>query len=477
MLKRLFRALLLLGLSAAPSLLHAALPEPIAQAVREAGLPAEAVSLWVGPASGGEPSVQHNAHTLMNPASVMKLITSYAALDQLGPAFTWKTTASLRGPLADGVLDGDVIIVGSGDPSLTWDRLGQWLRDWRARGLRQIRGNIVIDASLFAAPPANAPFDEAQHRAYNAQPDAFLVNFGALSVRLSPGAANTPVDAVPLNPAAPLRIVNRLKSGSGLCGDWRSGLRGTFVPEGRGLLLTLDGRLPQSCGERQLNLKVDDSLRWASLLIRAQWQELGGSWAGEAVRGSLPPGDAPFSTWESQTLPEVLRDMNKWSNNVMARQIFLTLGTDGGALSVDKSIARLHAWMPQQGLDATQWVFENGSGLSRNERSSATQLGTLLRAAWRSPRMPEYAMSLPVIGKDGTMRSRLVDSPLAGRGYVKTGTLDGVKSAAGYLLDAQGRWQAFALILNHPKAPAAEAVVETLLRTIYNAAQAAPSTP
>jgi D-alanyl-D-alanine carboxypeptidase/D-alanyl-D-alanine-endopeptidase (penicillin-binding protein 4) len=467
MTKRLSRMLALLGLTATSWLAQAALPESIARATREAGLPPDAVSLWVAPASGGEPTLQHNATQSMNPASVMKLLTSYAALDQLGPAYTWKTNAYLRGPLVDGVLDGDLAIVGSGDPSMTWDRLGQWLRDWRTRGLRQIRGNIVIDTHLFAQAPVSAPFDEAQHRAYNAQPDAFLINFGALSLRLTPGAVNMPVEAVALNPAAPLRIVNHLRTSNGACPEWRSGLSGAFAPDGKGMVLTLEGRLANSCGERQLNLKVDDSLRWASLVIRAQWQELGGSWAGEAVRGNVSAGLVPFSTWESQTLPEVLRDMNKWSNNVMARQVFLALGNDDGPLSPEKSIARLHAWMPQQGLDATQWFLENGSGLSRNERTTTAQLGTLLRTAWRSPRMPEYMMSLPVIGKDGTMRSRLIDTPLAGRGYIKTGTLDGVKSAAGYVLNARGEWQTFALILNHPKAPGAENVVEAVLRQIY----------
>ncbi|MDO6387716.1 D-alanyl-D-alanine carboxypeptidase/D-alanyl-D-alanine-endopeptidase [Uliginosibacterium sp. 31-12] len=458
-----------LGLLASLSLAsQAALPEPLARAAREAGLPPESVSLWIAPAAGGAASVQHNAEQLMNPASVMKLLTSYAALDLLGPAHTWKTQASLRGVLREGVLEGDVLIAGSGDPALTWDRLGQWLRDWRSRGLRQIRGNIVIDTSLFATTPPGAPFDEAQHRAYNAQPDAFLVNFGALSLRLTAGTPNTPVEVAPLTPATPLRIVNHLKSTPGACGDWRSGLRGAFTPEGKGLVLTLEGRLAQSCGERQLNLKVDDSLRWASLVIRAQWQELGGSWFGEVQRGSVPAAITAFSSWESPTLPEVLRDMNKWSNNVMARQMLLALGNDGGgALTPEKGVARLQAWMPGQGLDPAQWVLENGSGLSRVERTTAAQLGALLRAAWKSPRMPEFLMAQPVIGKDGTMRTRLVDSPLAGRGYVKTGTLDGVKSAAGYVQDASGNWQAFALLLNHPRAPAAENTVEATLRWIY----------
>lgn len=445
---------------------HAALPEPLARAAREAGLPPEAISLWVAPAAGGEIGLQHNADAMMNPASVMKLLPSFAALDLLGPAHTWKTRAYLERPLVDGVLDGNLLIAAGGDPALTWDRLGQWLRDWRARGLRQIRGDIVIDSGLYAPQPAEETFDAAPHRAYHARPDAFLVNFGALSLRLSPGGPGK-VDAIALTPAAPLRLVNRLKSSTGPCGDWRNALRARFSPAGQGLSLTLEGHYASSCGERQLNLRVEDPLRWAGLVIRAQWQELGGSWRGELQPGQIPPAATPFSSWESPGLPEVLRDMNKWSNNVMARQILLTLGSDGGELSAAKGIARLQAWMPGQGLDPAQWVLENGSGLSRVERSTAAQLGTLLRAAWKSPRMPEFAMGLPVIGRDGTMRARLTDSPLAGRGYVKTGTLDGVKSAAGYLLDANGNWQAFALILNHPAAPTAESVVDAVLREIY----------
>jgi len=447
---------------------HAALPERIAAAARSSGIPESAIGLWVAPVNGGPASLDHNPDHMMNPASVMKLLASYAALDQLGPAWTWKTRAWLSAPLRDGVLDGDLIIAGAGDPDLTWDRLGQWLREWRSRGLREIRGNILIDASLYDLPAAEMPFDDAPHRAYNARPDAFLVNFEALSLRLTPGTVSAPVTASVLTPAAPLRINNQIRSSAGACVDWRNSVRASFTPEGAGLVLNLDGSLPASCGERQLNLKVDDPLRWAGMVIRAQWQELGGSWSGETRSGNAPNAITPFSTWESPALPEVLRDMNKWSNNVMARQVLLTLGDDGsGRLYPQKGIARLQAWMPQQGLDPTQWVLDNGSGLSRVERSTPAQFGALLRAAWKSPRMPEFAQGLPVIGRDGTLRSRLTDSPLAGRGYVKTGTLDGVKAAAGYLLDANGNWQAFALLLNHPKAPAAEGLVDAVLRAIY----------
>ncbi len=143
------------------------------------------------------------------------------------------------------------------------------------------------------------------------------------------------------------------------------------------------------------------------------------------------------------------------------------LKTGQGRLSPEKTLERLRPWMKAQGLEPAKWVFENGSGLSRRERTTAAELGTLLRAAWKSPRMPEFVAAQPSVGVDGTMKKRLPGSPVAGRGYVKTGSLDGVKSAAGYLLDAQGRWQSFALLINHPRAERGDVVVEALLTWLY----------
>lgn len=463
-----FTLSLILGLAGMNA--QATLPLPVAQAAARAGIAESSIGLWVAPAEGGAPSIRHRDTEERNPASVMKLLTSFAALDQLGPAWHWETRAFLQGTLRNGVLDGNVVVEGAGDPDLTWDRLGQWLRDWHSRGLNRINGDIVIDSSLLAAPAAET-FDDAPHRAYNAVPDAFLVNFGALTLRLTADRTGQPVGITSTTPAAPMRIINRLRSSAGGCYGWHDAVNARFQPEGKGFALTLEGTYPASCKEKELNLKVDDPVRWAGMVIRAQWQELGGIWQGGVRPGKLP-ADAtePFSTWTSPPLPEILRDMDKWSNNVMARQIFLSIDQETPPpLNASASIAWMQSWLTRNGLDASQWVLENGSGLSRVERTTPAQLGALLQTAWRSPRMPEYAMALPVIGMDGTMRSRLKNTPVAGRGYVKTGTLDGVKSAAGYVLDASGKWQAFALIINDPHASAAGSVVDAVLQEIYGA--------
>lgn len=466
--------LLLVSLLASVQPARAQLPDGIAAAAQASGLPSDAIGLWAAPAGTTSPIIAHNANAPLNPASVMKLLTTHAALEQFGSSHAWQTRAYLLGPLNGGVLEGDLAILASGDPFLTWDRLGEWLRDWRSRGLREIRGNIVVDRRLIP-PPVNQAFDNAPHRAYHAEPDAFLVNFGATSLRLTPGTVGQAAAVTPLTPATPLRIANRIRTTTGACGNWRSALRADIQAEGRGLLLTLNGTLATDCGERVMHLKAGEDLNWAASVIRAQWAELGGSWQGRLVEGEQADWVTPFSSWDSPPLGEILRDMNKWSNNVVARQIFLSLGNDGTApLSTAKSIARLQAWMPTQGLDPKQWVLENGSGLSRNERSTAAQLGALLQAAWRSPRMPEFLAAQPVLGRDGTLRNRLPDTPLAGRGYIKTGSLDGVRSAAGYLLDANGQWQAFALMINHPRATYSDRVLEATLHQLYQgqAAQA-----
>lgn len=350
------RSLVLIPLVAFSLHSWAGLPGELDASLREAGISPDSLALWVAPVEGGTPVLEHQPNRAMSPASVMKLFTSQAALDLLGPGHVWKTRAWLSGPVHEGRLDGDVFIAGSGDPDLTWDRLGQWLRDWRSRGLREIRGDLLVDR-LLISNSREPDFDEAPHRAYNARPDAFLVHFGALALSLRPEGGK--VEAIQTIPASPLRLLNRVKAVEGACNGWRDGLKARFEPEGKGFMLTIEGRFPASCGEKTFNLAVPDSLRWAGAVIRAQWQELGGTWAGELRDASLPENPAsPFSTWESPSLPEVLRDMDKWSNNVMARQIFLALGDAGqGSLSPEKTLERLRPWMKAQGLDPTKWVF------------------------------------------------------------------------------------------------------------------------
>jgi D-alanyl-D-alanine carboxypeptidase/D-alanyl-D-alanine-endopeptidase (penicillin-binding protein 4) len=164
-----------------------------------------------------------------------------------------------------------------------------------------------------------------------------------------------------------------------------------------------------------------------------------------------------------------VRDINKLSNNVMARQLFLTLGAQlfGPPGSTEKAAAAVRAWLERKAISAPELVLENGSGLSRTERISAASVAAILEAAWRSAVMPEFVASLPIVALDGTMRRRLAGEPVAGRAHVKTGLLADVRSLAGYVLDRAGRRSIVVMLVHHPNAAQAQSAMDELLRWVH----------
>ena len=167
----------------------------------------------------------------------------------------------------------------------------------------------------------------------------------------------------------------------------------------------------------------------------------------------------------------MIRSINKYSNNVMTRQLLLTMGAelDTPPGTEDKGIRVVRDWLQQSSLDFPELVLENGAGLSRDERISARHLGELLLAAYYSPYMPEFMSSLPVLAMDGTLKRRMGGSDLAGRAHLKTGSLDDVRAQAGIMLDQQGRRMVVVALHNAPRAEnyAGEAVQNALLRWVY----------
>ncbi|MDB5813345.1 MAG: hypothetical protein JWN23_462 [Rhodocyclales bacterium] len=447
---------------------RAALPEPIALALKSSHISPADVALWVAPANGGAARFQHNVAGAFNPASVMKLVTSSAALELLGPSFTWSTDAYVQGELRDSVLSGNLILRGGGDPALTWDRFGNFLRDLRSRGLREIHGDVIIDRSLFV-PTAYEDFDDQPQRAYNAGPDALEVNFKAISVRLIPGAPKQGIQATSLVPLAPFVIDNTLSATAGNCDDWRAGIHSEFTTQGETLRLKLAGSMPASCGEQVLNLAMHDGLRMAASVFRALWAELGGTLSGSVREGSTPVEAMLLASWHSPTLAEVLRDMNKYSNNLMARHLLLTLGVNDARQPVtpQQGEQRVRDWLASRQLSLPGFVLDNGSGLSRRERISAAGLGTLLQAMWQSPRMPDLVASLPIAGEDGTAKRRFGNQAIAHRAYLKTGSLNDVMSTAGFVQDASGQWQVVVLFITGPHAEQGETATVEALRYIY----------
>lgn len=493
-----------MGLVATPSQAQSASgawPPALQQALKQSGVPAEAVSLMVWPVDAPQPRWQHQGEAPRQAASVMKLFTTGVALKQLGPAHVWRTDVGLGGTLqANGVLDGPLHLRGGGDPSLLIEHVQRMMARWRSAGLRDIRGGIVIDRSLFELPPHDpGAFDGQSLKPYNAGPDALLLNHQAVALRLMPDAARPGQALATLEPPLHgVQLEHRLSLAAGVaCGDWRGALKLDIAPvagwphDGRARwLVRLSGAYPATCGEKEWPLlwSGDGPGDHAARLLEVAWQGAGGQ-LGQAVRdGSWPAGLPAWQTWVSPPLASVVRDINKFSNNVMARQLFLSLalapggsgappGQNGNAADAGGDTRRAPATLAQARSQVTRQVIEatggsesacqnealvldNGSGLSRLEHTSARCMAQWLQAMWRSPVMPEFIASLPLNGVDGTTRRW---QAAAGQAHIKTGSLEGVASVSGYVLGESGQRIVVVGLVNHPRADAARPLLQALI--------------
>ena len=456
------------------------LPIEIQQALRRNKLDGQALSLVAIPLNGPGQITAFNADVPVNPASTIKLVTTFAALELLGPAHTWTTELYADGPLRNGMLHGNLYLKGGGDPKLNMERLWLLLRDLRSHGVESISGDLVLDRSHFVQPAVPAFDDDGDdaNRPYLVAPDSLLINLNAqrFSVRSEGGqvhvSAEPPLDAV--------RIDNRVRAlpARDSCPAWPQ-VSYRPIQQGDGVTLLVTGELAQGC-KAHTYLALLDHPRYAAGTVRAIWRELGGTLLG-ADRIDRVPDDARLLVRaESPDLVEVIRDINKFSNNTMARQLFLSLGAEFRTRrdADDAAAAQrvIRQWLERKGLPVARLVLENGSGLSRSERVTARGLASLLQAAWQSPFAAEFISSMPLAALDGTMRKRLQDTAVAGKAHIKTGTLNNVRAIAGYSRDVNGGSWAVVAILNHPRPWGASAVLDQVLLSIYEQPRGRPST-
>jgi D-alanyl-D-alanine carboxypeptidase/D-alanyl-D-alanine-endopeptidase (penicillin-binding protein 4) len=458
--------LLSLGLLGLTPLAHAAgvLPAEVDAALQRAHIPREALSALVLDLGddGARTRLSWRAEQPMNPASLMKLLTTTAALDTLGPAWQWRTPVWLQGTLrANGVLDGDLVIQGQGDPKLVVERLWLLLHRVRQSGVREIHGDILLDRSAFRVPtPPPGEFDGEPSKPYNVGPDALMVNLKALVLTFTPdpGRGVVAISAEP--PLAGVAVDATVPLADGACGDWRGALRAEVSDPQK---VHFAGRYPAACGEQAWPLAYADPASFNARAVAGVWQEVGGSLSGKVRDGNAPTGLAPSFTVSSPPLAEVVRDINKYSNNVMAQQLFLTLGlTQRGQGTPEAAREWLQQWLADRlGEPGRAAVVDNGSGLSRQNRISAQLLGQLLTQNWQGATASELMSSLPVAGVDGTLRR---SQAAAGRAHMKTGTLRDVTGMAGYVLTPSGKRLVVVGLINHPQAPTGRPALEALVQ-------------
>lgn len=446
---------------------HNGLPPEVDAALQRAGVPREAMVVVAQEVGAPEPRLAWQPQLLVNPASLMKLVTTSAALDLLGPAWAWSTPVWIQGTTLNGVLDGNLVIKGTGDPKFVQERLWQVLRRVQQLGVREIRGDILLDRSAFKLPPHDpAAFDAKPHSPQNTGADALLLNYKSVQLTFTPDTSRGVAVVSSEPPLAGVRIDHTvpLANGGG-CGDWRESLKPDFTEP---LRIRFTGSYPAACPEQFWQVAYADPASYNARVLAGLWREMGGKLIGR-VREGQAPNDAPSFQVTSPSLTEVVRDINKFSNNVMSQQLFLTLPMTqrGGTGTPEQARDLLRAWLAERFGDAARGsVIDNGSGLSRDTRLSAQLLARLLQAMYAGPTMPELMASLPVIGVDGTLRR--ARNGATGRAHLKTGSLNGVAGVAGYVLSNGGRRYVLVAVINHPNANLARPALEAMVQWTAN---------
>ncbi len=439
------------------------LPRDVEAALQRAKVPSENFHVMVVDTSASStPRLSHQAQVRVNPASLMKLATTTAALDTLGPAFVWRTPVFIDGPVREGVLHGNVYVRGSGDPRLVVERLWLLMRRIQGLGIQKIQGDIVLDRTVFEVPPRDAAsFDGEPLRPYNAAPDALLLNFKSLLIQFVPDRAANVARVQVEPPLAGVQFPATVPLSTGDCSDYRSLLRADWSDATR---IRFAGNYPAVCGEKAWPIAYAAPQHFAARAIAGMWQQIGGQLSGQVREGNVPANLQPVLSVESASLAETIRDINKYSNNVMAQQLFLTLSQQQrGVGSFDASREVMQRWWRDR-VGGELPTFDNGSGLSRDERISAQALARLLQVAWASPSMSELMSSLPVTGLDGTLKR----SKAQASAHLKTGSLRDVAGVAGFVDTASGKRWVVVAILHHPNAHAARPALDALIDWVGN---------
>ena len=426
------------------------------------------VSIYIRDINADKPLLMHNADIQRTPASTMKLFTTFAALKTLGPTYRWKTEAWVRGTLKDGVLEGDLILKGYGDPFLVHERYWKFIHDLRDKGLKTIKGNVIIDNSYFDIPPINpAAFDQTPHRIYNAPPAALMYNFQATRFLFNTDKDTQSV-TIQAFPAldADIKLDNQVKFSRGKCRKVH--YRPTFNYQKNGDL-RVRGAYSSACGQQFILRNVTQPKQLAFNTFKQLWGELGGHLHGSLVAGRVDRSqDKRLHLYQSPPLGEQIRTINKWSNNVMTRQLLLSLGAEkyGAPATLEKGRQAIIAVLKSVGVANTEAILiENGSGLSRIAHFSAQQMASLLAAAYYDPYMPEFLASLSLAGMDGTLYKRFKKGDLKGRAHLKTGTINGVSTISGYLLSRQGK--RFIIVIQQNGGRGAVALQNDILRWTF----------
>jgi D-alanyl-D-alanine carboxypeptidase/D-alanyl-D-alanine-endopeptidase (penicillin-binding protein 4) len=469
------------GAAAAARPVQTVLPRAVQELIESTGLPATSFGLHVQPvgAGAGRPGpalVALNAESTFQMASTVKLVTALAALDLLGPAYRWHTCVCLCGPLREGRLLGDLVIVGGGDPCLQAGKLQAWLAELRARGLHEVWGDIVLDRSAFQLRESDhlqTPQPAPDQPGY-VRPEALMLDAGVLRIGLQGDAAQTRVQVRPRQAGLP--VINQLTPGR------QCQAAAELERTATDARLVVKGQWAPGCGEREIAQLAVSHSDLTTRAVADLWRGVGGRLKGrvraaaaaapaeadEATSDASYSRSAPWASLASPPLTELMQTMNKVSDNLIARTLFLSLAEDfpHRAATLPAARARAAAWLRGRGFGEGDIAVDNGAGLAYSERCRPRAMVRLLQQAWQGPHAKEFVASLPVAGVDGTLWRRMTSGPARGRAYLKTGSGIETRTLAGYVRCRSGRVQAVAALVNHAQVAAAVPALDALVEWV-----------
>jgi len=451
----------------------AEIPAAVLERLRAAGLPDDSLAFTVQRAGGGMVA-EHDARRPMQPASTLKLLTSIVALETLGPAHRGTSELLAAGEIRRGVLHGDLVLRGAGDVDLDAAALERMLQVARLSGIRDIRGDFVLDRSFFSPPRTDAglpPFDESPEFRYNFIPDALSLGMNLVHLeivsddRAVRAALSPPLDRVSVVPE--FTLVDRV------CDDWEDGWTIPEVTRERSgaFLVRLRGEFPRDC-HASTDINVLDRVDFAARLFVSAWRRIGGTFRGTVRDGTAPADARSLARHRSRALNEVMADILKRSDNPVTRIEYLMIGatsaSDPDLPTAQRAERVVRGWLARNGIDETGLVLENGSGLSRRERIAPATLAGVIQAALKSDWSLEFLASLPIAAVDGGLRKRLSEPATAGRARLKTGTLRDASALAGLVKDSRGESYVLVAMVNAEAATGAVArpVLDSLVEWV-----------
>lgn len=474
MFKHLIKNISLIILCVCMNAVHAssALPADVVSVLNKHKLPHNSMSVYIKEIGASDPLIDYQSNEPRNPASVMKMVTTLAGLELLGPDYVWETHFHTDGQVNGDTLNGNLIIEGGGDPFLVRETFWHMLYTLQLKGIKHIKGDLIIDNTLFEPEPGTTgDFDKKPYRAYNAFPDAALLNFTSQHFVLIPYINRLHIYADP--PSSTLTIHNKVNLTRGKCRGLKNSLKMQVSENNNGkTIVEFSGQYPALCGESEILRSVSNNSQLLYGVFKSLWEEMGGTISGKGVTGKTPAEVTTLHKQFSRPLYNIIDYINKHSNNVMARQLLLTIAkeTQGVPASKSSGAQAIKDWMEKKSIDTSGMIIDNGSGLSRKARIKAITLAQLLEQTWHSPFHPEFLSSLPIAGLDGTMKKRLNGHIKAGSMRIKTGLLRDVRSMAGYVTTKSGKTYVIVSLQNYRGIQnwTGTEVQDALLKWLYN---------